>query len=274
MKQAKRKKLKKTHAPTLWIGLFMMGLLVVLAVLAPVICPYDPLEQNLAEFLKAPGAKHLFGTDQLGRDLFTRTLYAARTDLWIMVMAEIAPFIIGIFLGMAAGYFGGAIDWLVGMASDTFIAFPFYLLVIVIAFASGAGSHCIFITYLLVGWLIYCKVARGQSAALKNSEWIAASKILGYSDIRILFCELLPNIIPQAIVLLMTDMVGLLVIIVTLGYLGIGISPPTPDWGTMISEGQTFMTNAWWLSVLPGMFVVYTGVALSFIGDGLADRFR
>ena len=257
MKQAKRKKLKKTHAPTLWIGLFMMGLLVVLAVLAPVICPYDPLEQNLAEFLQAPGAKHLFGTDQLGRDLFTRTLYAARTDLWIMVMAEIAPFIIGISLGMAAGYFGGAIDWLVGMASDTFIAFPFYLLVIVIAFASGAGSHGIFITYLLVGWLIYCKVARGQSAALKNSEWIAAA-----------------NIIPQAIVLLMTDMVGLLVIIVTLGYLGIGISPPTPDWGTMISEGQTFMTSAWWLSVLPGMFVVYTGVALSFIGDGLADRFR
>ena len=187
-----------------------MGLLVVLAVLAPVICPYDPLEQNLTEFLKAPGAKHLFGTDQLGRDLFTRTLYAARTDLWIMVMAEIAPFIIGISLGMAAGYFGGVIDWLVGMASDTFIAFPFYLLVIVIAFASGAGSHGIFITYLLVGWLIYCKVARGQSAALKNSEWIAAAKILGYSDIRILFCELLPNIIPQAIVLLMTDMVGLL----------------------------------------------------------------
>ena len=127
MKQAKRKKLKKTHAPTLWIGLFMMGLLVVLAVLAPV-------------------AKHLFGTDQLGRDLFTRTLYAARTDLWIMVMAEVAPFVIGIFLGMAAGYFGGAIDWLVGIASDTFIAFPFYLLVIVIAFASGAGSHGIFIT--------------------------------------------------------------------------------------------------------------------------------
>ena len=199
-------------------------------------------------------------------DLSEPTLVSIKKRLpWLIIL---------LFLGMAAGYFGGAIDWLVGMASDTFIAFPFYLLVIVIAFASGAGSHGIFITYLLVGWLIYCKVARGQSAALKNSEWIAAAKILGYSDIRILFCELLPNIIPQAIVLLMTDMVGLLVIIVTLGYLGIGISPPTPDWGTMISEGQTFMTSAWWLSVLPGMFVVYTGVALSFIGDGLADRFR
>lgn len=274
MKQVKQLKQKNTHAPTLLIGLVMMGILVGLAVLAPVICPYDPLEQNLVEFLQKPGAKHWFGTDQLGRDLFTRTLYAARTDLWIMVTAEIAPFFIGIFLGMAAGYFGGVIEWLIGLATDTFIAFPFYLLVIVIAFASGAGSHGIFITYLLVGWLIYCKVARGQSATLKNSEWIAAAKILGYSDIRILFCELLPNIIPQAIVLLMTDMVGLLVIIVTLGYLGIGIAPPTPDWGTMISEGQTFMTTAWWLSVLPGMFVVYTGVALSFIGDGLADRFR
>jgi len=270
----KRRKQKNTHAPTLAIGLVMMGILVLLAVFAPVICPYDPIEQNLAEFLQAPGSRHWFGTDQLGRDLFTRTLYAARTDLWIMVTAEIAPFLIGIVLGMAAGYFGGGIDWLVGLASDTFIAFPFYLLVIVIAFASGAGTHGIFITYLLVGWLIYCKVARGQSASLKKSEWIAAAKILGYSDIRILFCELLPNILPQAIVLLMTDMVGLLVIIVTLGYLGIGIAPPTPDWGTMISEGQSFMTSAWWLSVLPGMFVVYTGVALSFIGDGLADRFH
>lgn len=274
MSLLRKQKKKNTHAPTLFIGLVMMTILVGLAVLAPVICPYDPVEQNLAEFLQKPGAKHWFGTDQLGRDLFARTLYAARTDLWIMVTAEIAPFFIGIFLGMAAGYFGGVIEWLIGLATDTFIAFPFYLLVIVIAFASGAGFHGIFITYLLVGWLIYCKVARGQSATLKNSEWIAAAKILGYSDLRILFCELLPNIIPQAIVLLMTDMVGLLVIIVTLGYLGIGIAPPTPDWGTMISEGQTFMTTAWWLSVLPGMFVVYTGVALSFIGDGLADRFR
>ena len=154
MKQAKRKKLKKHMRRHLWIRSFYDGSTGNLAVLAPVICPYDPLEANHPEFLQAPGANPLFGTDQLGRDLFTRTLYAARTDLWIMVMAEIAPFIIGIFLGMAAGYFGGAIDWLVGMASDTFIAFPFYLLVIVIAFASGAGSHGIFITYLLVGWLI------------------------------------------------------------------------------------------------------------------------
>lgn len=274
MKISQKRKQRNTHAPTLIIGLVMMGILAVLAIFAPVICPYDPLEQNLTEFLQAPGPKHWFGTDQLGRDLFARTLYAARTDLWIMAAAEIAPFFIGIFLGMAAGYFGGAIDWLIGLAADTFIAFPFYLLVIVIAFASGAGTHGIFITYLLVGWLIYCKVARGQSAALKKSEWIAAAKILGYSDMRILFTELLPNIIPQAIVLLMNDMAGLLVIIVTLGYLGIGITPPTPDWGSMIAEGQSFMTTAWWLSVLPGLFVVYTGIALSFIGDGLAERFR
>lgn len=269
-----QKKKTKKHAPTLLIGSVMLGVLIGLAVFAPVICQYDPLEQNLTEFLQAPGSRHWFGTDQLGRDVFARVLYAARTDLVMMVLAEAAPFVLGVFLGMLAGYYGGAADWLVGLAADTFIAFPFYLLVIVIAFASGAGTHGIFITYLLVGWLIYCKVARGQSASLKKSEWIAAAKIMGYSDLRILVRELLPNILPQAIVLLMNDMVGLLVIIVTLGYLGIGIAPPTPDWGTMISEGQSLMTTAWWLSVIPGMFVVYTGIALSFIGDGLADRWR
>lgn len=274
MKIKRKQKKTRKHAPTLQIGIVMLGILVLLAVLAPVICRYDPLEQNLTDFLQAPGRKHLFGTDQLGRDLFARVLYAARTDLVIMVLAEAAPFVIGTFLGMAAGYYGGLADWLVGLAADTMIAFPFYLLIIVIAFATGAGTHGIFITYLLVGWLIYCKVARGQSASLKESEWIAAAKIMGYSDFRILVRELLPNIIPQSIVLLMTDMVGLLVIIVTLGYLGIGITPPTPDWGTMISEGQSLMTTAWWLSVIPGMFVVYTGIALSFIGDGLADRWR
>ena len=265
---------RRKHARTLQTGLIMLGILILLAVFAPVICRYDPLEQNLADFLQPPGKAHWFGTDHLGRDLFARVLYAARTDLTIMFLAEIAPFAIGVFLGMLAGYYGGFADWLIGLAADTFIAFPFYLLVIVIAFATGAGTHGIFITYLLVGWLIYCKVARGQTASLKTSEWIFAARIMGYSDLRILLTQLLPNILPQAVVLLMTDMVGLLVIIVTLGYLGIGIAPPAPDWGTMISEGQSLMTTAWWLSVIPGIFVVYTGIALSFIGDGLADRWR
>ena len=259
---------------TLAIGCAMMGLMVLLALLAPVVCRFDPEEPDLYSFLQPPSAAHPFGTDQLGRDLFSRVLYAARTDLRVMALAEIAPFAIGLFLGMAAGYFGGWVDGLVGLLTDVFIAFPYYLLVIVVAFVTGAGVQGIYITYLLVGWLVYARVARGLTASLRQSEWAQSARLMGYSDLRIIAREIFPNVLPQAVAVLMPDMAGLLAIIVTLGYLGIGITPPTPDWGTMIADGQLFMTTAWWLSVIPGAMVVYTGIALSFIGDGLADLWR
>ena len=259
---------------TLWIGLAMMGALALSALLAPVICRFDPLEQDLYAFLTPPGGEHPFGTDQLGRDMLSRVLYAARVDLPVMVLAEIAPFVIGVFLGMVSGYFGGRVEWFVTLATDTFIAFPYYLLAVVVAFATGAGIHGIFITFMLVGWLVYARVARGVTASLRGAEWVASAKLTGYSDLRIIATQVFPNVLPQAVVVLMTDMAGLLAIIVTLGYLGIGITPPTPDWGAMIAEGQNFMTTAWWLSVIPGLMVVYTGIGLSFIGDGLADVWR
>ena len=263
---------KKKRKPTLLAGALMLGILAALAFLAPVICPYDPLAQDLYNVLKGPGTPgHLLGTDQLGRDILTRLLYAGRTDLAVMVLAEAVPFATGIFLGMASGYFGGKVAWIITLVTDTFIAFPYYLLVIVVAFVTGAGIHGIFVTFMLVGWLLYARVAKGAASAYRRSEWVEAAKVLGYSDLRILTREILPNVLPQAVVVLMTDMAGLLVIIVTLGYLGIGITPPTPDWGTMISEGQNFMTTAWWLSLLPGLMVVYTGISLSLLGDGLAD---
>lgn len=274
MRAKMRKLLPKKQQMTLFIGLFMMGLLVLLAAAAPLICSYDPLEQDLYAVLQRPGGAHLLGTDQLGRDIFSRMVYAARTDLTVMVTAEIIPFILGTALGLIAGYFGGWVDWVISLISDVSIAFPFYLLVIVIAFATGAGTHGIYVTFILVGWIVYARVIRGMSASLKNREWILSARMMGYSDWKILLFEMLPSVIPQAIVLLMNDMVGILVMIVTLGYLGIGIAAPTPDWGTMIAEGNTFITSAWWLSILPGLAVVYTGIALSLIGDGLADKWR
>lgn len=265
---------KKKCSGTLKTGLVMMGILVFLAAAAPWICRYDPLEQDLYAVLQKPGGSHLLGTDQIGRDIFSRMLYAARTDLVIMVTAEIVPFVMGTALGMMAGYFGGWVDWIITLVTDVSIAFPFYLLVIVIAFATGAGIHGIYVTFILVGWIVYARVIRGLSASMKNREWIMSARVMGYPDWKILLFELLPNVFPQAVVLLMNDMVGLLVMIVTLGYLGIGIAPPSPDWGTMISEGNTFITSAWWLSILPGLAVVYTGIALSLVGDGLADYWR
>ncbi|MEF2965827.1 ABC transporter permease [Paenibacillus sp. M1] len=260
--------------PTLLAGGIMLAVLVLLAVFIPFISPYDPSGQNLSAFLQPPSAEHWLGTDQLGRDLFTRLIYAARTDLTIMVLAEIIPFCTGIFLGMLAGYYGKWVDTVISLVTDTFIAFPFYLIVIIVAFASGAGQRGIYITFILVGWIVFARVTRGLTASFRRQEWVASAQTLGLPGIRIMLRHILPNVLPQAIVVLMTDMVGLLVAIVTLGYLGIGIAPPTPDWGTMISDGQPFITTAWWLSAVPGLAVVYTGIALSLVGDGLADLWR
>lgn len=252
----------------------MMLLLILAAILIPWLSPYDPIAQDLSSFLQPPSAEHWLGTDQLGRDLFTRLIYAARTDLGIMVLAEIIPFVSGIAIGMLAGYCGGWVNTVVSLVTDTFIAFPFYLIVIIVAFASGAGAQGIYITFMLVGWIVFARVSRGLTASLRQQEWVASAQTLGLPGWQILLRHLLPNILPQAVVVLMTDMVGVLVAIVTLGYLGIGIAPPTPDWGTMIADGQSFMTTAWWLSAVPGFAVVYTGISLSLIGDGLSDLWR
>ncbi|MBY3627108.1 ABC transporter permease [Acinetobacter sp. CUI P1] len=262
------------NTPSLLVGMIMFAALILLTVFIPYISPYDPSEQNLSAFLQPPSAVHWLGTDQLGRDLFTRLIYAARTDLKIMVLAEIIPFCTGVFLGMLAGYYGKWIDTVITLLSDTLIAFPFYLIVIIVAFASGAGERGIYITFILVGWIVFAHVVRGLSASFRNQEWVASAQTLGLPGVRIILRHLLPNVLPQAVVVLMTDMIGLLVAIVTLGYLGIGITPPTPDWGTMISDGQPFITTAWWLSAVPGFAVVYTGIALSLLGDGLADIWR
>ncbi|WP_152643825.1 ABC transporter permease [Paenibacillus terrae] len=265
---------KILNTPSLLWGSIMFALLIGIAVFAPVISPYQPSDQNISATLQPPSFEHWLGTDQLGRDLFTRLIYAARTDLKIMVLAEIIPFCMGVFLGMLAGYYGKWVDTVITLLTDTFIAFPFYLIVIIVAFASGTGEQGIYITFALVGWIVYARVVKGLSASFRKQEWIAAAKTLGIPNIKIILRHLLPNVLPQAVVVLMTDMAVLLVAIVTLGYLGIGIAPPTPDWGTMISDGQPFISTKWWLSAIPGFAVVYTGIALSLVGDGLADIWR
>lgn len=255
-------------------GLVLMVLLIVVAVLAPVIAPFDPTEQNLVGGLLPPSAEHLFGTDQLGRDIFSRMLFAARSGLRIAVLAAIIPFIVGLLLGVISGYFGGGVDYVIGRIVDTVIAFPFYVILVAIAFAVGTGEVGIFVAFALVGWVGYARVVRTTSHTLRASGWVEAARGGGLSHARIVLRHVLPNVLPQAVVLLMTEIVLILVAVVTLGYLGLGVQPPTPDWGTMISDGQAFITTKWWISALPGLGVIYTGIALSLIGDGLADAWR
>ena len=249
-------------------------MIVAVAVFAPQLAPQSPNAQDLSAGLLPPSADHFFGTDQLGRDLFSRVLYAARTDIGIAVSAAIAPFIIGVTAGLVAGYFGRATDWVISRITDTVIAFPFYVIVIALVFAIGAGPQGIIVAFALVGWVGYARVIRAMTATLRELGWVRAARGAGLSDTRVLIRHILPNVLPQAIVLLTTEIVLIMVAIVTLGYLGMGIQPPTPDWGTMISDGQAFVTTHWWLTLLPGLAVVITGVALSLLGDGIGDALR
>ncbi|UOQ61714.1 ATP-binding cassette domain-containing protein [Leucobacter rhizosphaerae] len=259
---------------TLRAGGVLFGLILLAAILAPVIAPYAPSAQNLTGGLQPPSPAHWFGTDQLGRDVLSRMLFAAQTDLRIALTAAAAPFVIGVVVGLVAGYFGGATDWIASRVTDTVIAFPFYVIVIAIVFAVGAGEGGIIVAFALVGWVGYARVLGAMTASLRDSGWVQAARGGGLSHARLLLRHVLPNVLPQALVLLATEIVLIMVAVVTLGYLGLGIQPPTPDWGTMIADGQQFITTQWWLSAIPGLAVVLTGIALSLLGDGLGDVLR
>jgi len=260
--------------PTLLAGLVLLGLLVSAAVFAPLITPYGPTTQDLSDSLASPGGKHLLGTDQLGRDTLSRLLYGARTDLRVGLLAVVFPFIIGSVLGLVIGYRGGLLDTLVMRLVDMVIAFPFYVLVIALVFVLGPGTRNIYLAITAVGWVAYCRIVRGEVLVAKQQEYALAARAGGIPTWRILLRHLLPNVIVQAVVYSMSDIVLSILAIVTLGYLGLGVPPPSPDWGAMIADGQQFLLDKWWLTTIPGLAVVVTGLGLSLLGDGIVERVK
>jgi peptide/nickel transport system permease protein len=260
--------------PALMAGLVILGIIVIMAVAAPLITSYNPIAQNLNASLLGPSAQHLLGTDQLGRDEFSRLLYGLRNDLRIAFIAVLLPFCIGVVLGSLAGYFGGWVDMIIMRLVDIVFAFPFYVLVIALVFVLGPGERSIYIAITLLGWVSYARIIRGEILVAKRQDYILAAQSGGLSSPRIMGRHLLPNVITQAIIYAMSDIVQDILAIVTLGYFGLGVPPPTPDLGSMINEGQNFMTTHWQLTTFPGLAVVVVGLALSLIGDGLADLIR
>jgi peptide/nickel transport system permease protein len=258
---------------TLMAGLVLFGLIVACALCAPLLTSQDPIKQNLPAAFLAPGSTgHLLGTDALGRDVLARVLYGARVDLRVGVVAVASPFIIGSLIGLIAGWFGGWVDAIIGRVVDMVIAFPFLVLVIALVFAMGSGTRSIYTAITLVGWVAYCRIVRGQVLVAKEQEYAMAAKASGLPTWRILLRHLLPNVILQAIIFSMSDIVLTLLAIVTLGYLGLGVPPPTPDWGTMIQEGQQFILTKWYMSTIPGLAIVITGLALALIADGIVEK--
>jgi peptide/nickel transport system permease protein len=262
------------RTPSFVAGLVIVGIMLGLAILAPVIAPYDPNAQDPFHILSGSSSAHWLGTDQLGRDVWSRMLFGARTDLKVGFLAVLFPFCIGTTLGCISGYYGSWADTLVMRLVDVVVAFPFYVLIIAMVFVLGPGARNIYIAITLVGWVSYARILRGEILVAKRQEYVLAAQAAGFHDLRIIRRHLLPNVITQAIVFAMSDIVLDILAIVTLGYLGLGIQPPTPDWGAMIADGQQFLTTRWQLSTFPGIAVVITGLGLSLLGDGLADLLR
>jgi len=262
------------RTPSFVAGIGILGAIVLLALAAPLVTTHSPVDQDLLNTLQGPSWNHPLGTDDLGRDVWSRLVYGARTDLRVAFLAVVFPFIIGTVFGLVSGYYGRWTDSLMSFLVNIVVAFPFYVLIIALVFALGSGTRNIYIAVTIVGWVSYARIIRGEVLVAKRREYVLAAQAAGLSDGRILFRHLLPNVITQAVVFACSDIVLDILLIVTLGYLGLGVQPPTPDWGRMIADGQTFLGTHWMLSTIPGIAVVITALGLSLLADGLADLLR
>jgi peptide/nickel transport system permease protein len=260
-------------APTLLAGLVLLGLVVVVAIAAPLITFYDPIEQRFAEaFLPPFSPGHILGTDNFGRDIWSRIAFSTRLDLQIGLLSVLFPFIFGGLVGIATGYLGGRLDTLVMRVVDVLMAFPFLILVIAIMSILGPGLTNLYIAVGVVGWIPYARITRGETLATRHLEYVLAARTIGCTPGRIMLRHILPNVIAPALIYVFTGMVLAILTGATLSFLGLGPQPPTPEWGAMIAEGRQFLLLAWWMTTLPGLALLVVGVALSLIGDGLAER--
>jgi peptide/nickel transport system permease protein len=248
--------------------------LIIVAVIGPVLAPYAPNTPDFNQILAPPSSHHWLGTDQLGRDQFSRILYATRIDLTIGVIGVAVPLAVGTTVGLIAGYFGGWLDALTGRVVDVFTAFPFFVLVIAIVAMLGPGLRNLYIAIFIVGWVAYARIVRGETLSAKRREYVLAARTLGFSDPRIMFRHVLPNVIVPAIIFGMSDVVLCIVIGSSVGYFGLGVQPPTAEWGAMIGDGRSFIASAPWLTIAPGIAIVTTGLVFSVLGDGIADYVR
>jgi peptide/nickel transport system permease protein len=259
---------------------FALGIVIVLitflaALLAPWLTPYGPNQLDILNALKPPlSPGHLLGTDQYGRDELTRILYAARIDLLIAFGATTLCLVFGSLYGLASGFFGGRIDAVLMRIVDIVFAFPFIVLVLTIIAILGPGLRNMFIAIWLVGWVPYARIVRGEVLVARRHEFVLAARALGFGRPRIMFGHLLPNVLAPAIIFSMLDAVNNVGLGAALGFLGLGVQDPQAEWGKMISDSQNFLATNWWLPTIPGLAIVFFGLGLSLIGDGLADRLR
>ena len=224
--------------------------------------------------MQPPSTAHPFGTDKFGRDQLSRVITGTRIDLSVGIVCTLIPAIIGVAVGSVAGYYGGKIDTLLMRIVDIQVAFPFYVLLIAILAILGPGTINIYYALILVGWIAFARLIRGEVLVAKHMEYVAAARTMGCSNARIIVRHLLPNIIGPTLVFGMSAVVLNILSGASLGFLGLGVQPPHPEWGVMVAESREFVFTAWWLPLFPGFAIALVGVAFSLLGDGLSSRLR
>ena len=266
------------HTAYLWrkskltmIGSFVVLFFIIIAIFAPYIAPYDPIAQDLSQRLQPPSSKHLFGTDQFGRDIFSRVIYGSRIAIWIIILVSIISGGIGTLIGVFAGYFGGIVDEVLMRITDMFLAFPSLVLAMAFAAAMGPSLTNTIIAISLVYWTVYARLARAEALRIKNTEYIEAERAMGASNFRIIFLHVLPMCISPVLVQLTLRMGTIILTAAGLGFLGLGAQPPTPEWGAMVSDGRNYLVDQWWISTFPGMAIAIVVLGFNLLGDGIRD---
>ncbi|MBM3408398.1 MAG: ABC transporter permease [Betaproteobacteria bacterium] len=261
-----------TENPVTLFAALLFAALVVLAIAGPWIAPFDPLASNSSAALQPPSARHWFGTDALGRDMLSRVIIATRLDLGIALAAVAASFVIGLPLGLAAGYFGGWWDRIVTRLSDTIMAFPLFVLAMGIVAALGNTVGNIVLATAVINLPFYIRVARAEANVRRSAGWIEAAKLSGNRDLRILAVHLLPNALPAAAVQVSLNMGWAILNAAGLSFIGLGVRPPEPEWGILVAEGaQYIVSGEWWVSLFPGAALMLAVFTFNLLGDALRD---
>ena len=258
--------------PVTGLAFALFVLIVLVALVGPYLVPIDPLASDTVAALKAPSLRHWFGTDQLGRDIFSRVVVATRLDFGIAVWSVVLVFVMGGLAGVAAGFFGGWTDRIVGRIADTIMAFPLFVLAMGIVAALGNTVTNIVIATAIVNFPLYARVARAEANVRREAGFVEAARLSGNGDLRILVFQILPNVFPILVVQMSLTMGYAILNAAGLSFIGLGVRPPTPEWGIMVAEGAAFMVSGeWWIAFFPGLALMVAVFCFNLLGDGLRD---
>lgn len=255
----------------------VMLVIVITAVAAPWLAPYSPIEVDITHRLGPPAwmeggkVQHLLGTDQIGRDLLSRMIYGGRVSLLIGVFAVLVSSSIGVLLGLAAGYFGPRVDWTIMTVVNVMLTFPFVLLALAVIAVLGPSLVNMVIVLGVADWPLYARVIRAETLAIRERDFITAGRALGMSHLRIIFRQILPNLVSVIVVIATLQVARVIILESFLSFLGLGVQPPTPAWGNMLGEGRVYMLNSWWIAAFPGAAIFITTLAINLMGNALRD---